>query len=128
MEFLGKTVFSEAFKEDILGSEVSSERQQKFNRYSRMHQHNDALIKVRDFGVSLDKNGIFLQPDLKKDMNDLLRIIGNAMSEEKVNIEERPMPRLRDDHKIFRAEARLLVDKIEKSVSERLWSSTTAEV
>lgn len=127
-EFLDRTSFSEAFKDDIKSSELPRQRSMKYSRYARMHQHNDAMAKVQDFSVQLDRNGIFLQNDLKNDMKEMLRIIRNAMSEERINIEEEPVPRLREDQQIFRKESRPLIDKIEKAVSDRLWISTTTEV
>lgn len=127
-EFLDTTAFSESYKDDIKEAVTASDRQEKYGRYARMYQHNDAMARVRDFAIHLDKNGIFVQPQLKRDMADLLKLIGNAMSEEEMNIEERPTPRLREDLQIFRRDARPLLEKIEESVSDRLWMSTTAEV
>ncbi len=83
---------------------------------------------MREFATSLRKNGIFVKPEIKADMDKMLKLISDAVFERRMNDEDGTLPRLRDEYKKFKSEAQPLLDSIEAAVASRLWDLTTAEV
>ena len=127
-EFLGGTTFMEVQKRDIKDETRPHERQRVFTKIADLYRHNDAQERLRLFATSLRKDGIFVKPEIKADMDTMLTLLQNAMFEKRMNEDDDIRPRLRDDYKKFQTEAPKLIEKIEKAVADRLWDSTTAEV
>ncbi|MDX0573807.1 hypothetical protein GOD68_26690 [Sinorhizobium medicae] len=127
-EYLAKTSFTEVQKRDIKDASLSSDRQREFQKVSDLYRYIDATDRMRIFATSLRKDGVFIKPEIKADMDKMLELIRNAATEKKINEENDIKPRLRDDYKRFAEEAPSLLDKIEKAVAARLWDSTTAEL
>lgn len=127
-EFLAGTTFMEVQKRDIRDETRPHERQRVFTKIADLYRHNDAQERLRVFATSLRKDGIFVKPEIKADMDAMLSLLRNAIFEKRMNEDDDIRPRLRDDYKKFQAEAPGLIEKIEKAVADRLWESTTAEV
>jgi len=126
--YLDTTNFLEVQKRDIKAESNKLERQKVHMKIADLYRHNDAAERMRVFATSLRKDGIFLRPEIKTDMDVMHELLWNAISEKKISAEEDINPRLRDDYERFRAKAPTLFDKIEKTVADRLWDSTTTEV
>ncbi|MGO7532426.1 hypothetical protein [Rhizobium leguminosarum] len=127
-EYLDATTFMDSQKRDIKAETNPMERQNLFTKIANLYRHNDTFERIRVFGTSLRKDGIFVQPEIKADMDIMLGLIHNAVSEKKLNDDESIQPRLRDAYNTFQAEAQALLEKIELAVAARLWDSTTTEV
>ncbi len=124
-EFLEDKPFSKAQKRDISNA---SKRLDTYREISERYKYSDAMGKFRDFNLAFRKQGIFLQPDIKKDMSDLANMIRGAMIEHQINQEDKPRPRMRDEYKKLDTEGKALFDKIEQAIVDRLWDSTKTEV
>lgn len=127
-EYLNGTEFTETQKKDVKDAANFLERQTVYNRIADMYRHNDVAIRLRDFAAALRKNGIFVTPDIKADMDAMLKLISDAVFEKQLNMEDQSLPKVRDAYKKFKNEAQDLLNKIETSVAARLWDSTTTEV
>jgi hypothetical protein len=127
-EFLEETEFMEVQKRDIKDETRPMERQRIFTRISTLYRHKDAQERLREFATCLRKNGIFVKPEIKADMDKMLKLLGDAIWEKGMNEETDMRPRIRDAYKRFEIEAQPLLERIEKSVADRLWDSTTVEV
>ncbi|WCJ62790.1 hypothetical protein [Agrobacterium tumefaciens] len=124
-EFLEGKPFSKAQKRDI---SVATKRLETYKDISERYKYADAMDKIRDFNIAYRKQGIFLQPEIKKDMNDLFQMIRGAVIEHQINQEDKPRPRLRDGYKKLDSEGKVLFEKIEQGIVDRLWESTTTEL
>ncbi|MQV12211.1 hypothetical protein GHL01_00430 [Sinorhizobium meliloti] len=124
-EFLEDKPFSKAQKRDI---SAASRRLETYREISEQYKYSDAMSKLRDFNIAFRKQGIFLQSEIKKDMGDLAQMIRGAVIEHQINQEDKPRPRLRDDYKKLETEGKVLFEKIEQDVVDRLWDSTKTEV
>ncbi|MQX70111.1 hypothetical protein [Sinorhizobium meliloti] len=127
-EYLAGTTFMEVQKRDIRDAPNGSERLKTFTKISDLYRHNEAAEKIRIFATSLRKDGIFVKPEIKADMDELLKLIRDAVLEKRMNEEDDIRPRLRDEFKRFKNEAQQLLEKIEAMIADRLWDSTTTEV
>lgn len=127
-EFLEGTTFMEVQKRDIKSETRSPERLRLFTKISDIYSHQDAQERLWEYATSLRKDGIFVKPEIKADMDIMLTLLSNAISEKRMSADEIIHPPLRDDYKRFWAEAQPLLEKIEKAVADRLWDSTTTEV
>lgn len=124
-EFLEGKPFSKAQKRDI---STSGKRLDTYIEISERYKYADAMDKIREFNIAYRKQGIFLQPEIKKDMKELFEMIHGAVVEHQINQEHKPRPRLRDDSKKLEIDGKALFEKIEKGIVDRLWDSTTTEV
>ncbi|AMD60912.1 hypothetical protein AWN88_22605 [Agrobacterium tumefaciens] len=127
-EYLDGTTFMAVQKRDVKAETNPHERQKVFTKIADLYRHNDAMQRIREFAVALRKEGIFVKPEIRADMDKLLTLIRNAVFERRSNEEDDIRPRLRDDYKLFKSDAQPLLDKIEQDVAARLWDSTTTEV
>ena len=127
-EFLDGTTFMEVQKRDIKAVSNTMERQNVYRKIADLYRYNDVSERMQVFATSLRKDGIFLRPEIKADMDAMRGLLWNAITENRMNEEDDIIPKLRDDHKRFKKEAQPLLEKIEKAVADRLWDSTTAEV
>ncbi|MCR9238575.1 MAG: hypothetical protein NXI17_18060 [Alphaproteobacteria bacterium] len=127
-EYLDGTALMEVQKRDVKAEPNFLERQKTFTKIAELYRYDDALKLMRVFATCLKKDGIFLKPEIKADMDAMRGLLWNVMTEKRMNEEDDIKPRMRDDYKRFKAEAQPLLEKIEKSVADRLWDSTTAEV
>jgi len=126
-EYLAGTAFMEVQKRDIRDAS-RSERGKVFMKIADLYRHNDAAERIRTFATSLRKDGVFVKPEIKADMEELLKLIRDAVFERRSNQEDDIHPPLRDDYKRFKSDAQPLLEKIESAVSARLWDSIAAEV
>lgn len=126
-EYLAGTAFMEVQKRDVRDAN-RSERLKVFSRIADLYRHNDASDRIRTFATSLRKDGVFVKPEIKADMEQLLTLIRDAVFEKRLNQEENIQPPIRDDYKRFKSDAQPLLEKIEAAVSSRLWDSISAEV
>lgn len=127
-EYLTRTAFTEAQKRDVKQASATKERQALYSKFSNHDRHNDAAGRIRTFALSLMKDGIFLKPEIKADMDRMLDLISNALLEKKM-CEDRNITAIRmDEYKRLENEGQPLLKRIEMAVSARLWDSTTAEV
>jgi hypothetical protein len=124
-EFIESTEFTKTQKASILGAH---DKFKKFAEVRELHWYSGTMEKIRDFNLLFRKNGIFLQPELKADIDKMFKLIHNAVTEHHMNEVEEIKPRIRDDFKKYREESNELFEKIEKDVSSRLWDSTTAKL
>ncbi|MDM9621114.1 hypothetical protein [Rhizobium sp. S96] len=124
-EFLGSTSFSESQKTDI---KSSPRRQDLYVRLFNLYRHADVMAKLREASISLTKHGIFIVPDLRKDMHKWLDIVHSAVLEHHLNEDPDLRPRLREASNKLKEEGEPLFQKIEDAVVARLWDSTETEV
>ena len=126
-EFLDKTEFSSTQKQQILEC-PQDQKLVKYIEIYELHRYAEVRDKIRGFLISFHKGGIFIQPDLKKDMKKLLDIIDLAVIERKINNEHKLRHTKRDNEKIFLNEGKELIEKIERTIFSTLWISTTTDV
>lgn len=126
-EVLESTTFMEVQKRDIK-NEKGFARQKLFIKISEIYRGSDARERMQIFGVSLKKDGIFLKPDIKADMDTMRDMLWDALTEKQLNEEDDIRPKLREHYKRLKADGQPLFNKIEISVAGRLWDSITTEV
>lgn len=127
-EYLAGTTFMEVQKRDITNASPPTKRQELFTRIADMYRHNDAHERLRTFATSLSKEGVFVRPDIKSDMEAMLELISGALLEKRMNQEDKIVPLLRDEYKKFRGQGPDLFKKIENAVADRLWEATKADI
>ena len=127
-EFLDATTFMEVQKHNIKIESNNMERQKVFIKIVKLYRYIEAAERMNVFATSLRKDGIFLKPEIKADMDAMRKLLWDAILEKRINEEDGIFPGPRDDYKRFSNEAQPLLENIEKAVAERLWESTTAEV
>ncbi|TAW57488.1 hypothetical protein ELI17_14660 [Rhizobium ruizarguesonis] len=127
-EYLNRTTFMEAQKRDIKLETRPMERQRVFTKIAELYRHNDAQERLRLYATALRKDGIFVEPVIKKDMDSILDLISAAIIEKRINEEDDVRPRARDAFKKFANDAQPLLDRIEQAIAQRLWDSTTSQV
>lgn len=124
-DLLSRSPFTAVQKQDI---KDSGKRQNAYIELADFYKYRDAMSRLQDFNDHFRKNGIFVEPALKAQMDLLLKLIWHAVTEHKTNQEDKPVPRLREDRKKYDSDGKPLLDAIEAAVQDRLWSSTRVEV
>lgn len=124
-EFLSKTRFSEAQRREI---KTSSDKQKSYIGIFEMYRYYDVIEKLREASAGLSKNGIFVIPSLRDEMNKFIQLVYSAVVEHQINQEHNVYPRMREAADKLNQDGDVLFKAIEEAVAARLWDSTTAEI
>lgn len=75
----------------------------------------------------IDRNAIFMQPDIKQHFSEVCQLVDDALLEFKLRIQDMSAP-VNAYNEFIRAEAlvqgKAIYDQLEKLIHARLWSST----
>ncbi|WP_333900429.1 hypothetical protein [Agrobacterium pusense] len=124
-DLLSRSPFTATQKQDV---KDSGRRQDEYIRLVDFYKYRDAMTKLQEFNDHFRKNGIFVEPALKEQMDKLLKLTWHAVTEHNVNQIDKPMPRLKEERAKLDNEGKQLLEAIEAAVQDRLWNSTRAEL
>ncbi|MGB8289464.1 hypothetical protein [Rhizobium ruizarguesonis] len=128
-EYLEGTPFTESQKRGIKEETRPLEKAKLFTSFSNHYRHRHAQERATIFAKGLRMDGIFVQPEIKADMDKMLELIEKAVSEKRINCEIGDHHQWKKTHyERFEIEVPPLLEKIEKAISGRLWEATTTAV
>lgn len=125
-EALKETQLSKLQQKQILDEPTPFGRQKLFDDYRQLVALENARERIRTFAIALKRDGIFVQPEIRRSMDRMLNLAGEALQERNMNVES--WTGIEDKYERFQAEAPALLETIQDAVSERLWESTKATV
>lgn len=124
-ELLAGSPFTDSQKKDVRDS---GNRLDTYVKLANFYRYKAAIEKLQEFNDHFRRNGIFVQPELKSDMDRMIDFVWRAVTEQRTNEEENVRPRLRVDQKKLEDEGKPLFAQIEKSVQARLWDSALTDI
>ncbi|PRX11594.1 UNVERIFIED_ORG: hypothetical protein BCL66_10183 [Martelella mediterranea] len=125
-EVLEKTGFMEFQKKAIVNESDSFERERQFHETAHLHALRKAQKHVGNFATALKRDGIFVLPDIRSDMDRMLELATEALQEHEMNAQFGSD--YQEKYKHFDREAAGLFKRIETAVSNRLWDATKTAV
>lgn len=123
-EHLAKSPLFESQKQAVRDAR---DRTRTFQKEIYWHRKADTYEVVRGFSRSLRFNGIFVPAEISTEMNQVVDWLFDALLEHEMNEEHEMRPRERKAQSRLTKECKELVDRIEKSIRDRLWSITRIE-
>ena len=86
------------------------------------HRSHLASQAIRKATVCLSQGSIFIRQDIKENVDNLIKLAWDAVSEEDTNHQHHPQPRLRDDINKLNSQGDKIFAALEQQIRERLYS------
>lgn len=118
-EFIVKCELAEWQKDELRASTNMTEYYRDNIYWHRLQGAQNAL---RAANVTLSKSGIFIRPEIKTNLDDLLDLAWRAISEDEINHQHNPQPRLREDIAKLNSQGDKIRAELEQQIRERLYA------
>jgi len=121
-EFLRKSPLA-SWEQDELSR--ASKKTDYFADHIFWRHLNEARKYCRESHGYLQRNGIFVQPDIKQKFSTMENLIWNALIEHEINQQMRLIPRNNEHSNELHSKGEALLKDLEAIVQGRLWNSAT---
>lgn len=118
-EFIAKCELA-SWQKDQLRESTNKTDYYRDNVY--WHRLQLAQQAIREANVSLSKGGIFIRPEIKSKVDDLIALAWGATAEDEINHQHNPRPRLKKDIDKLNSKGDEILTALEQEIRERLYA------
>jgi hypothetical protein len=118
-EFIAKCELASWQKDQLRSSANKTDYYRNNIYWYRLHLARQA---IREASICLSNGSIFIRQEIKTNVDDLIKLAWGAVSEDEINHQHNPQPRLKDDIGKLNSEGDKIFAALEQQIRERLYS------